>query len=51
MPPQPKMSIEEIAELLDIEDLSESTYIEIKKAAGEDGRGQIGANKILRATK
>ncbi|MEI7857530.1 MAG: ATP-binding protein [Methanomicrobiales archaeon] len=35
------MSIEEIAELLDIEDLSESTYIEIKKAAGEDGRGQL----------
>jgi predicted HTH transcriptional regulator len=41
MSPQPKMSIEEIAELLDIEDLSESTYIEIKKAAGEDGRGQL----------
>ena len=41
MPPQPQMSIEEIAELLDIEDLSESTYIEIKKAAGEDGRGQV----------
>jgi predicted HTH transcriptional regulator/DNA-binding CsgD family transcriptional regulator len=41
MPSQPQMSIEEIAELLDIEDLSESTYIEIKKAAGEDGRGQL----------
>jgi len=35
------MSIEEIAELLDIEDLAESTCIEIKKAAGEDGRGQL----------
>jgi ATP-dependent DNA helicase RecG len=41
MPPQLQMSIEEIAELLDIEDLSESTYIEIKKAAGADGRGQL----------
>jgi predicted HTH transcriptional regulator len=35
------MSIEEIAELLNIEDLSESTYIEIKKATGGDGRGQL----------
>ena len=35
------MSIEEIAELLDIEDLAESTCIEIKKAAGEDRRGQL----------
>ncbi len=41
MPPPSKMSIEEIAELLDIEDLSESTYIEIKKATGGDGRGQL----------
>jgi len=41
MPSQPQMSIEEIAELLDIEDLAESTYIEIKKAAGGDGRGQL----------
>lgn len=41
MPSPSKMSIEEIAELLDIEDLSESTYIEIKKAAGGDGRGQL----------
>jgi len=41
MPFQPQMSIEEIAELLDIEDLSESTYIEVKKAAGEDGRGHL----------
>ena len=30
------MNIEEIAELLDIEDLAESTCIGIKKAAGED---------------
>lgn len=36
---QSPMSIEEISELLDIDDLSESTYLEIKKAAGEDGRG------------
>jgi predicted HTH transcriptional regulator len=35
------MSIEEIADLLNIEDLSESTYIEIKKATGGDGRGQL----------
>lgn len=41
MPSPSKMSIEEIAELLDIEDLSESTYIEIKKATGGDGRGQL----------
>jgi predicted HTH transcriptional regulator len=41
MPSQSQMSIEEIAELIDIEDLSESTYIEIKKAAGADGRGQL----------
>ncbi len=41
MPSPSKMSIEEIAELLDIEDLSESTYIEIKKAIGGDGRGQL----------
>jgi len=41
MPPQPQMSIEDIAELLDIEDLAESSCIEIKKAAGEDGRGQL----------
>ena len=41
MADQSRMSIEEIAELLDIEDLSESTYLEIKKAAGEDGRGQL----------
>jgi predicted HTH transcriptional regulator/DNA-binding CsgD family transcriptional regulator len=41
MPSQPQMTIEEIAELLNIEDLAESTYIEIKKAAGEDGRGQL----------
>jgi predicted HTH transcriptional regulator len=38
---QPQMSIEEIAELLDIEDLAESTCIEIKKASGEDGKGQL----------
>ena len=38
---QSPMSIEEISELLDIDDLSESTYLEIKKAAGEDGRGQL----------
>ncbi|MCX6692553.1 MAG: AAA family ATPase [Methanoregula sp.] len=41
MTSQPQMSIVEIAELLNIEDLSESTYIEIKKASGEDGRGQL----------
>jgi len=41
MPSPSKMSIEEIAELLDIEDLSENTYIEIKKATGGDGRGQL----------
>jgi ATP-dependent DNA helicase RecG len=41
MPSPSKMSIEEIAELLSIEDLSESTYIEIKKATGGDGRGQL----------
>lgn len=41
MPPPSKMSIGEIAELLTIEDLSESTYIEIKKAMGGDGRGQL----------
>jgi len=41
MPPQSQMSIEEVAELLNIEDLSESTYIEIKKATGGDGRGQL----------
>ena len=41
MPPPSQMSIEEIAELLNIEDLSESTYIEIKKATGGDGRGQL----------
>lgn len=36
-----RMRIEEIAELLELEDLSESTYLEIKKAAGKDGRGQL----------
>jgi len=41
MPPPSQMSIEEIAELLNIEDLSESTYIEIKKATGGDGKGQL----------
>ena len=41
MPPKNQMSIEEIAELLDIADLSESTYIEIKKATGGDGKGQL----------
>ncbi len=41
MPPPSQMSIEEIADLLNIEDLSESTYIEIKKATGGDGRGQL----------
>lgn len=44
MPSQLKMTLEEIALLLDIEDLSESTYIEIKKAAGEEGRGQLPAS-------
>jgi Predicted transcriptional regulator containing an HTH domain and an uncharacterized domain shared with the mammalian protein Schlafen len=41
MSPKSQMSIEELAELLDIADLSESTYIEIKKATGGDGRGQL----------
>lgn len=39
-PPTP-LNIDEIADLLDIDGLSENTYLEIKKAAGRDGRGQL----------
>ena len=41
MTPPPPLNIDEIADLLDIDGFSENTYLEIKKAAGRDGRGQL----------